>query len=255
MTERERDNLFLRHPERAQMLFLSCLERARTIDEISRMFKVSPSLFYVDDVIYEATKRGILKSEQIGRKIYYVSVFNDEFWDYFKKILYIARMKKEYIIALEKDLEKLKTIFDNPNFRLLWNENVLMVLKPQDFKQQDLILALFTLALVLISSITETLEKTRKVGGKITFEEIKTINKVIFRGIFSGSYPLLADVIEQLSNNITEPVIAGLKDINKTEFYKVVVNEGYEGARRLQKAMNVFFNTLVKNSDSQNLSA
>jgi len=111
MAEKETDNLFLRHPERAQMLFLSCLERARTIDEISRMFKVSPSLFYVDGVIYEMTRRGVLKSEQIGRKIYHVSVFNDEFWDYFKKILYITRLKKEYIIALEKDLEKLKAIF------------------------------------------------------------------------------------------------------------------------------------------------
>jgi len=59
-----------------------------------------------------------------------------------------------------------------------------MVLKPQDFKQQDLILTLFTLALILISSITEALEKTREVGGKMTFEEIKTNKQSYFQRNF-----------------------------------------------------------------------
>lgn len=152
-------NYFFLHPERAQMLFLSCLEKPRSLEEVSIIYKVPTTLFYRKNFLTDVVERGIFKLEYIGRKPYLYSLFTDEFKDYFEVSLSMLPTSRELINAFLEDKNLLLPFFDSPYFRSLWKEEVLKTLSKHHFKEPLLLTSLFSSTILVLVNVIVGVEK------------------------------------------------------------------------------------------------
>jgi hypothetical protein len=152
-------NYFFLHPERTQMLFLSCLEKPRSLEEVSIIYKVPTTLFYRKNFLTDVVERGIFKLDYIGRKPYLYSLISDEFKGYFEVSLTMLPTSRELINAFLEDKNLLLPFFDSPYFRSLWKEEVLKTLSKHHFKEPLLLTSLFSSTILMLVNVVVGVEK------------------------------------------------------------------------------------------------
>jgi len=152
-------NYFFLHPERTQMLFLSCLEKPRSLEEVSIIYKVPTTLFYRKNFLTDVVERGIFKLDYMGRKPYLYSLISDEFKHYFEVSLTMLPTSRELINAFLEDKNLLLPFFDSPYFRSLWKEEVLKTLSKHHFKEPLLLTSLFSSAILMLVNVVVGVEK------------------------------------------------------------------------------------------------
>jgi hypothetical protein len=208
-------NYFFLHPERTQMLFLSCLEKPRSLEEVSIIYKVPTTLFYRKNFLTDVVERGIFKLDYIGRKPFLYSLFTEEFKSYFETSLKMVQISKEIYDTFVKDEKILIPFFDSSAFRGLWKEEVLRTLNKNHFKEPLLITSLFTSAITLLVSTVLGVEKY-----KIPFNESKNFFQLGKAFLSLPNVPLLfADKIIEAMNEKEYPHYLILKGTN---LYKLV---------------------------------
>jgi len=151
------------------MLFLSCLEKPRSIEEVSILYKVPTTLFYRKNFLNEVVEKGIFKLEYVGRKPFLYSLFTEEFKNYFQISLTMLPTSRDLIDSFLDDINVLITFFDTTYFRGFWKEDVLRTLNKHHFKDPLLLTSLFSTTVALLTMIVLAVEKY-----KLPFEVAKT---------------------------------------------------------------------------------
>ena len=223
MTSPKNQNLFITSPERVQSLFLFCLERPKSLIDFSSFYRIQPSLYYRSNFLESLVERGIFRLEYIGRKPYLYSLFGEEFRNYYKQILQISDLKKEYITALLNDEEVLIKFYDSDLFRNFWKEDVLRVFDKNEFKKPSFLFSLFLMFISYSILLLLVIDEVNKRGVKLNLESIKLLTSAqlhFFLASFaiSVSYAFFA----YLNRYFTDDILKKMTFIKNTEYYKVI---------------------------------
>jgi hypothetical protein len=190
------------------------LEKPRSLEEVSIIYKVPTTLFYRKNFLTDVVERGIFKLDYIGRKPFLYSLFTEEFKSYFETSLKMVQISREIYDTFVKDEKILIPFFDSSAFRGLWKEEVLRTLNKNHFKDPLLITSLFTSAITLLVSIVLSVEKY-----EIPFNESKNFYKFGKAFLSSTNMPpnvplLFVDKIIEVMDEKEYPHFLILKETN-----------------------------------------
>jgi len=233
-------NLFITSPERVQSLFIYCLEKPKTLTDFSIIFKLQPSLYYRNNFLETLVSRGVFRLEYIGRKPYLYSLFGDEFREYYRQILQISPMPREFRTAFLEDEDKMISFFDSELFREFWKDDVVKLFTKNDFKKPDFLLARF----INFISYPLSIHGVLTLKKNLDFESIKPlVASQLYFILKQFGITIHPEFFIYLENYFTKERFEKTTFLKETELYKVNIKITKPF---LDKALSIFGKSLAK---------
>jgi hypothetical protein len=206
-----------RNSQRAQAVILAGIQKPRSYDEISTIFKIPKNSFYNKDFNNKIIETGLVEIKYFGRTPYLFTVFDEPFFVYFEKISMIgAKGLTNYLTSLiSRDKHIFKQIFDSKDFRGFWDEQTLSLIDKNLLRDPATTVVLIYTFINFTAMTYGFIDKL-----KIGFDEAKS--KAFGVLVFHNSiYNLtVSNLISIPLLNYLKEEMKDLKKILETEFFK-----------------------------------